>query len=81
MADPCYLCGCPVYSDVKGDCAPVLDHIGPVSRVPGYAENPKNSRWVHVWCKMVKGSRPVEEAQRDIQSRIFGGTAPRGLTS
>ncbi len=70
MAATCYLCGRPVYSDGKGDCAPQEDHV-----TPGQPQ----TVWTHAWCNQVKGAGSVGDAKRAIGEHFRRGTAPRCL--
>jgi len=64
MGTTCCLCGYEVYKDAKEACAPLKKIIE------------SNVCWVHTWCVNVMRNRSVAEAQRDIQTHIFKGTAP-----
>jgi hypothetical protein len=79
MAVNCYLCGFPVYSDGKGDCAPEKDHIVPVSQAPRLEDYLGNVRWVHKWCNRVKSDRSAAIAQADIRRYFLQGQAPSCL--
>ena len=66
----CYLCGRLVNDDGRGDCEPQEDHVLP------HTLGGVQTRPVHRWCNLVKGTKTAQEAQLLIAAHFRAGTAP-----
>ena len=68
QAEVCAICGMPINKRLKfpDPMSATVDHIIPIAR-GGHPSDPQNLQAAHLICNQVKGSRLVQENNKDIQ--------------